>query len=65
VIRPRGDILQARLRHFDLAEAFNCTDDEFCDKFGIDKHELIQNKRNRHRQNDDEKDYLWKYVHAV
>ena len=50
---------------FDLAKAFSLTDEEFCKHFGVDKAELQQAKRNRYRIKDDEKDYLWNYVHSI
>lgn len=64
VIRPRGDLLKDRVKHFDLKEAFCHSDASFCKHWGIEPSELKEAKAKRFRENDNEKDILWKYVHT-
>ena len=63
VIRPRGDLLNEKLAHFDLEEAFKPDDEEFCKNWGIDPEELDEAKSKRRAKGDEEVDILWKYVH--
>ena len=65
VIRPRGDLLYEKTPYFELEKAFMCTDEEFCDRFGIDPEELAKKKNQRKRKHDEERDILWTYVHNV
>ena len=66
VIRPRGDLLKEKVKEtFKLEEAFSCTDEQFCSKYGIAMEDLKEAKRQRHRRNDTEKDVMWQYVFDV
>jgi len=64
VIRPRGDILKARLgaKNFKLHQAFCHSDEKFCEYFAVDPEELKEAKRKRARTNNEEKDVMWQYV---
>jgi len=62
VIRPRGDLLKDRVKTFKLDDAFSGTDEQFCEKWGVQIQELREAKRQRRRRNDTEKDVMWQYV---
>lgn len=62
VIRPRGDLLKQKLNYFELHEAFQLTDKQFCRKWNVPVEKLRALKKRRARANDEEKDYLWAYI---
>lgn len=47
-------------REFDLLEVLKGDDNEFCEKFGIDKREFKRLRKQRPHK--DEVDSLWKYT---
>ena len=65
VIRPRGDLLKEKVNHFELDEAFFGNDKNFCKRYNVDMEDLVRAKEARKRTNDEEKDYLWSYVHLM
>ena len=64
VIKPRSDILKDRVGYFDLGEAFFATDEEFCERWAISPEELEGAKALRFREDNSEREILWRYVNA-
>ena len=64
VIRPRGDLMMERVKHFEMQDVFFGTDKEFCKRWGVDPLDLEEAKQKRYRKNDQERDILWQYVNS-
>jgi len=62
VIRPRGDLLKDKQVHFELHEAFQMTDKQFCRRWNINIDELRKYQKLREREHEVEIDHTWAYI---
>ena len=62
VIRPRAEILNNKVKHYELHEAFMFTDNQFCQRYSVNPKTLQKQIKLNEREDDREVDILWQYI---